>query len=347
MDYRLFTLWMWLTAGAASLVAETSGQPPGALDYREVRAVLLSNLVGTSEAELDAAAARGLIEQLAGRVTWVTNAPDPEPSTAGPIVAKAITFDGTRGYIRLARLDADADTAFSLALKELTTTNALDGLVLDLRFTTGSDYAAAARLAGQFIPDATLVLRLGAEEFASTTKDDALTHPTMVLVNSRTTGAPEALAAALRQHEAALILGGRTAGAAGVFRELTLSSGQRLRVVAATVKVGEDAEVPPGGVIPDIVVNASLAEERRYLDNPYGPTGGLSGATNVAGATNRPARITEADLVRMRRSRQDPSTATPGDSRAVAPVPTVMDPALARALDLLKGISVVTKPRRN
>jgi hypothetical protein len=312
------------------------------LDYREVRSVLLTNLVGTSESELDAAAARGMIEQLAGRVTLVTNAPAGEPPASSPPVAKVLAFDGARGYIRLARLDAEADTAFANALKELSATNPLDGLVLDLRFASGGDYAAAARLAGRFSPEAKVVMRLGAEEFATPAKDDAFTQPTMVLVNRHTTGAPEALAAALRQQEAAMILGGRTAGGAGVFREVALSSGQRLRVAVATVKVGDDAEVPPGGVVPDIVVNASLAEERRYLDNPYGVPGG----TNVAGATNRPARLTEADLVRMRRARQDPSVAPSGDAPTAAPTPTVADPVLARALDLLKGISVVNKPRR-
>jgi C-terminal processing protease CtpA/Prc len=250
-------------------------------------------------------------------------------------------FGPSSAYIRLARVNEDAAAGFSDALRVLAATNKLEGLVLDLRFAAGTDYAAAARLAGQFLGRATVVMSLGGQEFASPAGDSAFTLPTMVLVNGRTSGAAEALAEVLRQNEAALIIGNRTAGAAGVFEDFVLTTGQRLRVVTATVKLREGTEVPPGGVTPDIAISASLADERSFLENPYGS----SGRTNAAAGT-RPARLTEADLVRMRRERRDTPSRAPVETPATSVAPVVADPVLARALDLLKGIALVKPPRR-
>ena len=51
-----------------------------------------------------------------------------------------------------------------------------------------------------------------------------------MLVNGETRGAAEALAAALHQAGAGLIIGSPTAGAATSFKEFPLSNGERLRV---------------------------------------------------------------------------------------------------------------------
>jgi hypothetical protein len=324
--------------GVLALVAWLSvavAQPP-ALDYREVCGVLLSNLVGASEAELDAAAARGLIEQLAGRVTLLTNGVAHPPAEDGPSVAKAAVFGAASAYLRLRRVDEEAEAGLAEALKSLSATSRVDGLVLDLRFATGTNYAAAARLAARFLSEPVLVMSLGDQEFRAPANPQAFTQPTMALVNGRTRGAAEALAEALRQNRVALLLGSRTAGAAGFFDEFPLSTGQRLRLVTATVKLRDGAQVPPDGVVPDIPVTVSLAEERAFLEQPFAPPA----------AGNRPARLTEADLVRMRRERRETPAAAPADPAPPADGPVVADPVLARALDLLKGIALVKPPRR-
>ncbi len=314
-------------------------QMPSALNYREVRGVLLSNLVGVTEAELDAAAARGLIEQLAGRVTLLTNGVAAQPEEHGPTIAKTALFGASTAYVRLSRVDEDAAAGLAAALKELGATSRVEGLVLDLRFASGTNYAAAARVAGQFIADEVPLLSLGAEAFRAPGSAQPFTRPVMVLVNRRTSGAAEALAEVFRQNEVALLLGGRTAGTAGVFEEFPLSTGQRLRVVTATVKLRDGAEVPPGGVEPDITVTVPLAEERAFLENPFA-------AARSPNASGRPARLTEADLVRMRRERRETPTPVPAETATAAEAPVVADPVLVRALDLLKGIALVRLPRR-
>jgi hypothetical protein len=71
-------------------------------------------------------------------------------------------------------------------------------------------------------------------------------------------------------------------------------------------------------------------------------------APSLVAGTNRPARRprpTEADLVRARREGL-PLDAKVVTSREVEPPrPVLQDPALARAVDLLKGLAVVRQGR--
>ena len=67
---------------------------------------------------------------------------------------------------------------------------------------------------------------------------------------------------------------------------------------------------------------------------------------DTASLTNRSRRrINEAELVRMLRDGQNLETDMDQPRRPSATPPAVQDPALARALDLLKGLAVVQQTR--
>ena len=103
------------------------------------------------------------------------------------------------------------------------------------------------------------------------------------------------------------------------------------------------------------LVDVAAEEEHQYYDDAYkvlakAPriTSGIS--TNEAGLslTNRraPRRISEAELVRMQRDGQSLDFETAPISRESAPAKAgIQDPALGRALDLLKGLAVVQQFR--
>ena len=93
-------------------------------------------------------------------------------------------------------------------------------------------------------------------------------------------------------------------------QEFPLRNGQRLHIATAPVKFGDGKVLSPQGLKPDIEVAVSLAEERSYVDNPYGlqsklfAQAGESGISSTPGGTNRSprrARLNEAELVRARR----------------------------------------------
>ena len=100
----------------------------------------------------------------------------------------------------------------------------------------------------------------------------------MVLVNGETGGAAEALAAALREADAGLIIGNPTAGLAMTTRDFPLKNGERLRIAMNPVKLGNGVAI--SHVAPDIAVTVSPDDERAYLKNPY-----LTLAQNNAPAT--------------------------------------------------------------
>ena len=190
----------------------------------------------------------------------------------------------------------------------------------------------------------------------STAKTDAIHVPVAVLVNQQTAGAAEALAEALREADAAVLIGSRTAGQAHVFKEFDLSNGQRLRIATGQVRVGKGKPMSETGVVPDIDVAVPGEDEKVYFADafkaPSRPAPLLRATNSVAraGSTNRTARrrVYEADLVRMQREGLNPDeqevAGAPGTrSEEDASEPVVRDPALARALDLLKGIAIVER----
>jgi C-terminal processing protease CtpA/Prc len=244
---------------------------------------------------------------------------------------------------------------FKTAFDRLSQDRRLKGLVLDLRFARGADYAAAAGVADLFIGADKPQLDVDGRTYRSTAKDDALTLPVTVLVNHATTGAAEALAALFHQNHIGLIIGTNTAGEAYLFRDHPLNDGQKLRIATGTVKLADGQPMLTTGVRPDIIVEVSLAEERQYLDNAYGDlrklavTPPLGGQTNLfasAAALSPRKKLNEAELVRRQREGQNLDDDGPADLPATGiERPLLRDPVLVRALDLLKGLAVVKQFR--
>lgn len=339
--------WLAVAVAVTGTMRVASAEMP---DFDELYRLIRSNLVGVTEAELNQAAVEGLLTQLHSQVQLLTNATPTQsgaPATSA-LIAGGRVFDRAFGYLRIGQLETGVAEAFETRLREISASNRLDGLVLDLRFATGGDYQEAGRLADRFVSTERPLLEWGSTKVVATAKTNALTLPTAILVNGETAGAAEALAGALRQAGVGLMLGSATGGHASQYKEFPLRNGQQLRIAAAPVKLGDGSSLPAKGLRPDIVVSVKPGDERAWLEDPYRGTAGVRRGTNVVGAaTNRPARLTEADLVRMKRQGFNLDDDEPaGLARPpAAEAPVVMDPVLARALDLLKGLAVF-KPQR-
>jgi len=145
-----------------------------------------------------------------------------------------------------------------------------------------------------------------------------------------------------------------------VFKDFSLANGQKLRIATGAVRIGEENTPLTGGISPDIEVPVSAEDEKAYFADAFKVAAGggarARGLNNVSllSGTNRPTRrrINEAELVRRQREGQDlDDPAEPAIRAAVRTAGEdigliVRDPALARALDLLKGIAVVGRSRR-
>jgi hypothetical protein len=336
----------------SAILAGQTARANEAIPFSELYNLLRTNLLGASESDLNRAAVQGLLEQLRGRVNLIGGkTPGPAQGSTGPAVTSKV-FDRAYGYLRVTRVDAGTASEFSSACESLFSVNKLKGLVIDLRFAGGQDYSAAVAVADRFLAREQAIIDWGQGWKNSSGKTNAIALPVAVLINTKTSGAAEALAGILRYSEVALLLGTNTAGQASMAREFTLQNGQRLRVAVAPVKVAGDKELPFTGIKPDIHVDVLPEEEVAWYTDAYKmpirATVALTNEVNLAG-TNRPARrrMNETELIRMTREGLLPDMdATNVATRPAEPAaPTVQDAALARALDLLKGLAVVQQFR--
>lgn len=350
----LLAIVMVLSFTSTRARAEASTNAMAAPDFNEVYAAVRSHLPEMSEPELNRAAVQGLLSALGPRVLLVTNGTVAKSAAETNLITKSILMDDRIAYLRVEAVADGLANATRTAYDKLAGTNKLKGVVLDLRFTHGDDYAAAAHTADLFLKKELPLLNWGTGVVRSREKSDAIALPVAVLVNRQTSGAAEALAAALRQSGAGLLLGRRTAGQAMIAKDFPLKNGDLLRIAAAPVRLGDDSPLSWQGLKPDIAVQVAPEDEQGFYADAFKTTGrtGLtaasgSSATNqtaVANRTPRRARLNEAELVRERR--EGISEADIQAFRNREPdQPQIQDPTLARALDLLKGLAVVRQGR--
>jgi C-terminal processing protease CtpA/Prc len=297
-------------------------------------------VTGLTEAELDAAAVRGFLQALGPKVELITTGATAATGEA-PAISRVELFDESVLCVRVGRVQEGLADAVERVFQEVNASNKVSGLALDLRYAGGTDYAAAAAAADLFVTRTQPLLDWETGSAQAKNQGNEIGVPLAILVNRATTGAAEALAGALRSAGAGLILGGRTAGEALAMRDFELGNGRRLRIATGPVKLGDGTPLATNGVKPDIEVDISPADERVYYADAFHTATRNGGATNGA----RRVRFSEADLVREHRQGLGRGV-EPAEPRLTEPqAPLVTDPALARAIDLLKGLAVVRQSR--
>lgn len=348
-----------LTVSAALVAVPNSvaaAEPP----YRELFELLRTNLVGTSLSaeDFERNASQALLKHFAGRVLVAGEVAE---TTNGPAVAQRATYDQHYAYLRIGQVNADLKSVLTELASDTNALANIRGLVVDLRFASGNDYAAAAGAAGVLVPAGKPLLDWGEGRADSTPGNfPPWTLPIAVLVNGQTAGGAEAFAAILREAGSGILIGSQTAGQTGLYREFPLSTGQKLRVAVAPIKTGNGEPIPMRGIEPDIKVATRPEHELAWLNDPFMA---VASATNSASATNKIVstftvrrRVNEAELVRAQKAGKNldtlgetnppaNGTAKPKTASAASPAdaqpPAVRDPVLGRALDLLKGLSLI------
>jgi C-terminal processing protease CtpA/Prc len=335
----------------------------------EVISVLKSNYVDHDKLDeklLNEATVTGILDALGrGAAILTPEAPSTnntkavghEPPRPGPL-ARAEIIDPHIGYIRLADVTEGAPAALDAELKGFTDAKVL-GYVLDLRFADGTNFAAAAAVAGRFLGDGqeifTLkssekgvhVFRAGSEiKPALSNGPDLTSAPLMLLVNAETRGSAEALVGALRAQDRGIVIGSQTAGSAAGWEDVKLSDGRTLRLATAKIVLphlngaARPIEIFPNGITPDVAVKMEAQTERDVV---------LAAQTNETLTASLQPRakknnLTEAQLVKAFRGealeRQD-KPLTDKEHEEEGDIQNVRDVVLQRAVDILKGIRVL------
>lgn len=243
-----------------------------AADLKEAIQLLKANYLKPetlNETELSRAAFEGILNRLGRGAILLSssNAQSAEPAAA----LYGEVLDGHVGYLRLgalnkANLDALDSTLQTFATKKV------DALVLDFRASSAAnDFALAAEFAKRFCPKHKLLFSLrkttARQERAFTAdRDPAYLGLIVVLADSDTAGAAEAVAGVIRIYDKAVMIGQQTAGQAVEYSDLKLPSGKVLRIAVGEAVLPEGHPLFPGGLKPDVPVEMAAVEKREIFE---------------------------------------------------------------------------------
>jgi hypothetical protein len=293
-----------------------------------------------SDTELNRATVEGLLARLPRGVTLLAGKEN--GAAAAPSAFYSEVINGRTGYVRLGTLNNANLQSLDKALSGFATKKVND-LIVDLRASPAtSDLALAAEFAKRFTPKGkpifTVRKPIGRQDRVfSSDREPSFHGLVMVLADSDTTGAAEAIAAALRFYNKALVIGQPTAGRAAEYSDLPLPSGKALRLAVAEMVSPEGRSLFPDGVKPDLPVEMSLSEKRQIFQSssekgmgPFIYESGRPHMSEAALLAGTNPELEAAEAAQQRRGRAPEK-------------PPPHDPVLQRALDVVTSLEVYQK----
>ncbi len=286
------------------------------------------------------AGVQGLLDRLgAGARIYSKITPTTEPPS--PLRTE---FLGDVGYLRLGSLTELGALDSALELMAAKPANAL---VLDLRATPHStDFELAAEVCRRFAPKGRILFsikrpKVNDEEILTSHDDPRWRGLLVVLVDSDTAGAAEVIAAVLRTHLRAYVIGQQTKGEAAQFEDLPLPSGKILRVAIGEVTLPDNSPVFPGGLQPDLKISVPQEKTDELL------VAALTDGVAPLAVDKERARMNEAALIAGTNPELDAAQERQKQKeRGETPPPTIRDEAMQRALDFVTSVRIFEAARQ-
>jgi len=247
------------------------------------------------------------------------------------------------GYIRVTSFNEQAAKGIKTAMekfrKELG--DKLQGVVLDLRNNPGGLLDQSVAVSDAFLEKGEIVSTRSRrtddmQRFNARPGDLAKGLPMVVLINGGSASASEIVAGALQDHRRAIVLGTKSFGKGSVQTIIPLSGHGAMRLTTAKYFTPSGRSIQAVGIDPDIMVEQAKIEtvkatnRRREAD--------LEGALanpNGNGGNGEPKGATTKDA-----AKGEPDDKTKKDAKKA---PQRQDYQLARALDLLRGVSMFSQ----
>lgn len=225
--------------------------------------------------------------------------------------------DNKIGYIRLVQFGEKTSGELEKALRKLKD-QGMQGLVLDLRWNPGGLLEQAVDVCEKFLPRGQLVVTTEGRNPAQSSRrvangrgDEIPNIPMVILVNLGSASASEIVAGCLQDYHRAVILGEKSFGKGSVQSIMPLSDGSALRLTTAKYYTPSHKVIHEQGITPDIPVSMTDDEDRDIQAQRE--------AQRIPGGLES---LPEKDRDRVAHAR---------------------DPQLERAMDLLKGITLLTQ----
>ena len=228
------------------------------------------------------------------------------------------------GYIRITTFSEQTTPGLEKSLAELEdeSANGLDGLIIDLRNNPGGLLSEAISISDAFLEQGEIVSTRGRGEgdiqHAYARPGDITNGlPVVVLINSGSASASEIVAGALKDHKRAILMGTRSFGKGSVQTIQPMPGHGAIRLTTARYYTPSGVSIQAKGIEPDIEVALARIEKLE---------GGPVREENLRGALDKSGEDAEG-----------------GSQNARDVDPAEIDFQLARALDLLKGLTVFGK----
>ncbi|MCP3889170.1 MAG: S41 family peptidase [Desulfobulbaceae bacterium] len=162
-------------------------------------------------------------------------------------------------YSRITNFQSHTSGDFKVRLEELSKTDSIRGLILDLRNNPGGLLHQAVNIADIFLNEGKIVYTRGRREdqnntYSAHNNNQNNNFPLVVLVNEGSASAAEIVAGAIQAHKRGIIVGTQTFGKGSVQTIVPLPDGAGLRLTTATYYTPDDRSIQATGITPDVEV---------------------------------------------------------------------------------------------
>ena len=238
-------------------------------------------------------------------------------------------IEGEIGYVRITSFSEQSDVGLRRAVERIVDEIGpnMKGLILDLRNNPGGLLDQAVAISDAFLDQGEIVSTRGrrpedSQRYNARKGDLVEGKPVIVLINGGSASASEIVAGALQDHRRAIVLGTKSFGKGSVQTIIPLQGHGAIRLTTARYYTPSGRSIQATGIEPDIEVEQARVES---LENGE--------------------RRSEADLrghlIGEEEGKND------GANAGASAEDTPQDFQLAYALDLLRGISLLSNRASN
>jgi carboxyl-terminal processing protease len=276
------------------------------------------------------------------------------------IAVKSVRWEleeGNIGYVRISSFSEKTDSGLKDSITKLkeATKNDLQGLVIDLRNNPGGLLDQAIAISDDFLDKGEIVSTRGrkteeAQRWNAETGDLMEGKPIVILINGGSASASEIVAGALQDQRRSIVLGTKSFGKGSVQSIIPIPNHGAIRLTTARYYTPSGRSIQAKGIEPDIMVQQAKVEA-------LGPERGTHEA-DLRGALSNPDQSSQ-EVPEETQGVEEEQPATPptagtgktpekpedkekflGSEKQQIARPSE-DYQLARALDLLRGLSLL------
>lgn len=186
-----------------------------------------------------------------------------------PSVQSSI-INGNIGYMQITSFANDTASLATAAANNFKSKN-VKGIILDLRDNPGGLVTAAQSVSSLWLPEGdTILIEKHNNQVVNTYQsmgDDVLNGiPTVVLINGGSASASEITSAALKDNNAATLMGSQSYGKGTAQQIFQLTGGAEMKVTIVHWFTPNDVSIEYKGITPDIKVSQSSADTANNAD---------------------------------------------------------------------------------